>query len=1367
VTQTINGTAGNDILTGTDPGNPANPDGIDFINGGDGNDTLSGLGGNDTISGGLGADILNGGAGFDTLSFANATAGVWVNINGAAFGGEAVGDTMTGFEAMIGSAFNDIMGGDAGNNTISGGAGTDIISISGGTDVLDGGANGDFLDCRTASAAVIINVATGIGGGGAAGTTFSSFENIIATNFNDILTAAATGSTLGGLGGNDTINGGDGNDVLLGDDFLNVIGTTGNDTLSGGAGDDFLQGGALGDVLNGGTGSDTVSYENSDAGVIVNVGTGIASGGHAQGDTLISIENVIGSQFDDLFVASAAVNRFDGRAGGDGVTYAGSDAAVLVNLNGGVGHGGWAEGDTFANNMEYVTGSNFDDTIYGNALANILDGGAGNDVLEGLVGADTLQGGNGSDTASYSFSAAAVTADLKAGFYAGGDAQGDVLQSIENLTGSAFADTLRGDDGANVIDGGGGNDNIASYGGADTINGGAGIDTVYYDGAAVSINLATGQGFGGDAAGDTFQSVENVVGTAANDVIVASLAANSLNGGGGIDTVSYSASAGGVAANLTTGLGSFSDATGDTYVGIENLVGSNFADTLTGNGGNNALSGAGGNDVFNGFGGADAFDGGAGIDIVYFDASPGAVQVNLATGTGTGSDAQGDTFTGIENVYGSNFNDLLVGDAGANALSGADGDDTIQSGAGDDAVSGGNGNDLINAYAGADTIDGGAGIDTVYYDSSAVGVRIDLALHTASGGDAQGDTLTGIENLVGSALDDILIGDAGANALNGGAGNDQFNGHEGADSFAGGAGIDTVFFNTSTAGINANLTTGIGLGGDAAGDTYSGIENLVGSAFADAMNGDAGANTLDGGAGDDVLAGRAGADILQGGAGIDTATYGSSAAGVQIDLTLHTASGGDAQGDTLTGIENVTGSAFNDTLIGDAGANDLRGDVGDDVIRGGAGADRIGGAAGVDTADYSTSSAGVTVDLVAGTGTGGDAQGDTLFFIENVTGSAFVDKLFGDGGANALNGGAGGDVLRGGAGGDVLTGGDGLDQANYQGSAAAVSVNLLTGATSGGDAQGDTLSGIENLYGSSHDDQLTGDNARNVIGGELGNDTLVGNGGDDSLSGEGGDDNLSGGDGADRLIGGDGIDTIHGGTGNDSVDAGTGNDQVFGEAGHDSIYGGAGDDTIDGGDGNDTIEGDGGADAIIGGAGIDTAVYASSAAAVSVNLATGAMSGGDAAGDTLTGIEQVMGSAFADTLTGDANANTLWGLGGGDVLTGGGGGDALKGGAGNDSFVYTALSDSAVSGIGKDGITDFSAGDKIDLSGIDADGNAENGDTAFTFGTGDFTRHAGELRVVTAGAIQVVYVDVNGDKVPDFAINVTSDHPLTASDFVL
>ncbi|WP_052120677.1 beta strand repeat-containing protein [Inquilinus limosus] len=467
------------------------------------------------------------------------------------------------------------------------------------------------------------------------------------------------------------------------------------------------------------------------------------------------------------------------------------------------------------------------------------------------------------------------------------------------------------------------------------------------------------------------------------------------------------------------------------------------------------------------------------------------------------------------------------------------------------------------------------------------------------------------------------------------------------------------------------------------------------------------------------------------------------------------------------GADRMLGSDGNDTIDGLAGDDILLGGFGNDVLTGGAGADQIFGGAGTDTANYSASAAGVTVDLFTGSGTGGDAQGDTLQDIENVNGSAFADHLYGNGNANVLNGGDGDDTLRGGDGADTLNGGAGSDFANYQGSEQGVTVNLLAGTASGGFAQADVLTSIENLYGSSHDDQLTGDNGRNIIGGELGNDTIVGNGGDDALSGEGGDDNLDGGDGNDRLVGGDGVDTIHGGNNDDSVDAGTGNDIVFGEAGNDNLYGGDGSDQLDGGDGNDILEGGAGTDALTGGAGIDTASYASSSAGVTVSLVTGAGTGGDAQGDTLSGIEQLLGSGFNDHLTGDANANTLWGQAGDDVLAGGGGGDLLKGGAGSDSFVYTALSDSTVVSTGKDTIADFSTGDKIDLSAIDADGNSANGDTAFAFGTGGFTGTAGELRVVTAGALQVVYVDANGDKAPDFAINVISNHPLTAADFVL
>ncbi|WP_343713628.1 hypothetical protein [Inquilinus sp.] len=598
--------------------------------------------------------------------------------------------------------------------------------------------------------------------------------------------------------------------------------------------------------------------------------------------------------------------------------------------------------------------------------------------------------------------------------------------------------------------------------------------------------------------------------------------------------------------------------------------------------------------------------------------------------------------------------------------------------------------------------------------------------------------------------------------------------------------------------------------------------------------------------------------------------------------------------------DHMIGSDGNDTLDGLAGDDILTGGFGDDTLRGGAGADRLFGWDGVDTADYSTSTAGVTVDMAAGTGTGGDAQGDELVDIDNVTGSAFADRLYGDINGNVLAGGAGDDTLRGGEGGDRLDGGAGSDTADYQGSAAAVAVDLLAGTASGGDADGDMLTSIENLYGSVGEDHLTGDNGANALNGAFGNDTLNGNGGDDVLVGEIGDDILNGGDGNDHVSGGSGIDTIHGGDGADTVDAGSYNDRVFGDAGDDALYGGAGDDQLDGGDGadrlvgdvgldeihggngadsvdaglfndrvfgdagndvlyggdgddqidggddNDLLEGAAGADVLIGGAGIDTASYASSAAGVAVNLATGTATGGDAQGDTLSGIEQLMGSALADRLTGDANANALWGQDGDDLLIGGAGGDALKGGngidtasyvgsaagvtinlatgvvsggdaqgdtfssieqvfgsdqgdrltgdagantlwggagddvitgsagadmlkggAGNDSFVYASTADSTVAAAGRDTIADFAAGDRIDLSAIDANG-AGPGNAAFAFGTGAFTGTAGEVRVVDFGnGYQGVYLDTTGDKNPDSVIVVLSDHALAEADFVL
>ncbi|MGO1080369.1 calcium-binding protein [Inquilinus sp. CA228] len=407
-------------------------------------------------------------------------------------------------------------------------------------------------------------------------------------------------------------------------------------------------------------------------------------------------------------------------------------------------------------------------------------------------------------------------------------------------------------------------------------------------------------------------------------------------------------------------------------------------------------------------------------------------------------------------------------------------------------------------------------------------------------------------------------------------------------------------------------------------------------------------------------------------------------------------------------------------------------------------------------------------DVAAGFLTpGGEMAALAIIFsgADTIGGSTQADFLIGFDGNDTINGGDGNDTLRGGAGADALNGGNGLDFANYQGSSAEVFVDIQSNLIFSGDAAGDTLTSIENLYGSAFGDTLSGNADRNIIGGEGGADLIDGRGGDDALSGEAGDDILSGRDGADRLVGGDGADNLSGEAGNDSIDGGAGNDSAFGGVDNDSITGGGGVDLLDGGDGNDILEGGAGADTLTGGNGIDTASYASAGTGVTVVIG-GASTGGDAAGDTMSGIEQVLGSGFVDTLTGDTGANTLWGLAGDDVLTGGVGADTLKGGAGSDTFRYVGTGDSTVAAAGRDTITDFTTGDKIDLSAIDANG-AGPGDTAFTFGTGAFTA-AGQIRVLAFAANRYgVYLETTGNNVEDAIITVYSDHVLTAADFVL
>lgn len=172
---------------------------------------------------------------------------------------------------------------------------------------------------------------------------------------------------------------------------------------------------------------------------------------------------------------------------------------------------------------------------------------------------------------------------------------------------------------------------------------------------------------------------------------------------------------------------------------------------------------------------------------------------------------------------------------------------------------------------------------------------------------------------------------------------------------------------------------------------------------------------------------------------------------------------------------------------------------------------------------------------------------------DTLHGDAGNDTLDGCAGADIISSGSGNDILTGGTGADMLYGGDGRDEASYRYSEFGIAIDLSTGTTSGGDATGDHLTGIEMVEGSKHVDSITGDARDNA---------LFGLGGGDQLHGDSGDDRIEGGGGRDFITGSDGIDLLLGGNGNDLIDAGTGCDIISGGAGNDVIYGGPDPDVI-------------------------------------------------------------------------------------------------------------------------------------------------------------------------------------------------------------
>ncbi|WP_281024079.1 calcium-binding protein [Microvirga subterranea] len=428
---------------------------------------------------------------------------------------------------------------------------------------------------------------------------------------------------------------------------------------------------------------------------------------------------------------------------------------------------------------------------------------------------------------------------------------------------------------------------------------------------------------------------------------------------------------------------------------------------------------------------------------------------------GTVVKAQGlDPRTAGVNLDGTTDNDHYMGTGFVDVLRGGSGNDTL---------SGNNGDDVLEGGAGADKLQGDIGFDFATYATAAAAVKADLKLGRGMEGDANGDTFSGIEALVGSLFNDELGGDDNDNELRGGGtsggtngGNDTLDGYRGNDKLIGEGGDDKLY-------------------------GREGLDTLYGGTGADRLDGGSEADRLEGGSEDDTLIGGAGADYIDGGAGDrDIVDYSGSAEAVDvalIRLDRTTNIGGDAEGDLISNVEDIQGSAFNDRLAGNGVANRIYGGAGNDTLAGyGGDADYLDGGTGDhDVVDYTLSAESVDVNLHRisdneSTGIGGDAQGDFIRNVEDILGSAFNDRLAGNGVANTIDGQGGVDTLYGHAEADTLRGGEGDDWLD-------------------GGADGDSLEGggdNDTLIGGRGNDSLDGGSGENVavFSGALSNYTV-------------------------------------------------------------------------------------------------------------------------------------------------------------------------------------------------------------------------------------------------------------------------------------
>jgi Ca2+-binding RTX toxin-like protein len=327
---------------------------------------------------------------------------------------------------------------------------------------------------------------------------------------------------------------------------------------------------------------------------------------------------VYGLGGDDWLYGGDGADYLDGGGGsGDWARYGTSDAPVIVSLATGLGFGGEAEGDQLVR-IENLAGTDGDDVLVGNGLANELHGGWGNDLLKGGGGADRLDGWHGIDTASYNGSDEGVVVSLMHHTAHDGDAEGDVLLGIENLNGSSHADHLWGDDVPNTLRGLEGNDTLKGYGAADTLWGGSGFDHLMGGGG-----LDTLYGENGNDELDGGADSDTLHGGAGNDHLNGGAYPDTMIGGYGNDTYRVDnwedvvTEAGGQGFDEVWASASWALTPGadvellrtdnDNGTLPFELTGNATGNVVRGNNGENTIGGGGGNDELTGLGGQDVF----------------------------------------------------------------------------------------------------------------------------------------------------------------------------------------------------------------------------------------------------------------------------------------------------------------------------------------------------------------------------------------------------------------------------------------------------------------------------------------------------------------------------------------------------------------------------------------------------------------------------------------------------------------------------------------------------------------------------------------------------------------------------------------